>query len=259
MSASPEVETPFLPCQACQLHPAQVSDIFCSGCRTLIQSRTDGPLKLARVWRVARTFLTESLFGIFTGLLVISSIGAASSGTVTMFEVIRLVVLFAIFVAPIIASIHTWMVRPSIQHAALWGWIGTARVLFLTFIMLFVVVIGDLRYTTFPKPIFLLGLIAIEWLLGVGIARWQERYLPPLAQRRAEWRAWSWRGWTLACGIHFGISLFIPNYDIGLWLGIAAGVVIYELVAQLMIMRFAQETAIAKELQKEYQYIWYNV
>ena len=112
---------------------------------------------------------------------------------------------------------------------------------------------------TLPPIILAIDVAMITWLLGVGIGRWQERYLPRIARRRAEWRRWTLLGWSVACGMQLFTIAVTPDPIFGLWLGLFVSSSIHDIGAGLMVARFMREAELAKELQQEHRLIWYNV
>jgi hypothetical protein len=226
-------------------------------CRSHIKKRLYGPAGGALTLRLLGTIVLEAFFGIMAGLLVMLPISIASSNQSSSLTFLGAFVLQAVFIAPIIASLYTWTLRLWITRAAFWGWANAARALLLG-VLVSLAVLSGLRLDTLPKPLLLLGVLGAEWLVGVGIARWQERYLRSPFQRRAIWRRWSILGWTIGCLAHVVVALLITTNEVSLWLGTAAAFTAYGLVAFVVLARFAFEESVAKELQKEYQAVWFH-
>lgn len=257
MIASSSSADAFLTCQACQLRPAEARDLFCLPCRSHIKKRLYGPAGGSLALRFIGMILLEAFFGIMAGLLVMIPISIASSSQSSSLTWLGAAVLQTIFIAPIIASLYTWTLRPWIARAAIWGWLNAARALILGLVTSLAVVNG-LRLNTLPKPFLLLSVLVTEWLIGIGIARWQERYLRPPFQRRTLWRRWSMLGWTIGCLVHTAVALLITSDPLSLWLGTAAAFTTQGLIAFVVLARFAFEESVAKELQKEYQAVWFH-
>jgi hypothetical protein len=258
MATSAETRMAFLPCQACQLRPALLPDIFCDSCRTIIRTRDAGPAKLAPPVRFVRALFSEAIYGLFLASLIIPTISSASSGSIRLLPFLGLAILPAVFTLPLIATLRAYAVRPYIRRAGHWGWLSTAHAGIMTLLMGLAVGWGGLRYASVPKIVLFCAVALVTWLLGVGVARVQEAYLPAPQQRRARWRAWALGGWTIGCVVQVVIGLLITHYDLALLLSIAAGAMVYHIHATVLLKRFAREAVLIKDLQKEYSLIWYN-
>lgn len=258
MTSTTEAESTFLPCQACQLRPAQISDIFCNPCRTVISTYDAGPANISIILRVLGTLLVEGFLGICAALLVTGPILFTSTGGKPFFEILGVSILPALFVAPIIASLHAWSVNSYIQRAGEWGWVSAAPTLILTLTTTLIVIGADIRYSDISRPVFMLFTSGVTFLLGILTALWREHYLPFPKLRSQEWRRWAVRGWVIACTVQFLIGILTPNRDLGLFLSIAIGLSVYEIRAQLLVTRFTREMLIAREIQRKYRPVWRN-
>jgi hypothetical protein len=258
MTATTEAEVSILPCQACRLNPATLPDIVCASCRTIIRKRDAGPARLAPPIRLVRALCSEIVYGLFVGSITTLGILAASSGANRLFDLLGISILPSLFLLPLIATLRAYSVRPYIGRAGLWGWLSVAQMAIMTLLMCVAVTWGGLRFTTWPKLVLLIIIAIVIWALGVGVARLQESYLPGPQQRRDQWRWWALRGWTIGCIAQVATGLLITHDDWALFISTAVGVAIYHIYAQLLLRRFMREAGRIKEIQKEYQVVWYN-
>jgi hypothetical protein len=251
----PDVRT----CQACYLSPAAPCDLFCGACREKIQAKMRGSRWLGVVVRTSTIIGADLVLALFASFLIGLAPMASLDSSLPPLMLIQLPLLYGMFVAPLIASIAAWRVQPYIAKAGWWGWIRAAYSLIVTLITVVVIVGLRLPLRTMPPIVFATGVAISTWLLGVGIGRWQERYLPRIAQRRAAWRRWTLLGWSIACGMQLCIIAVTPDPLVGLWLGLFVSSCIHDIGAGLLIARFMREAELVQELQQEYRLIWYNV
>jgi hypothetical protein len=258
MTTTTEAEVPILPCQACRIRPATLPDIVCGECRAFIRKRDAGPAGLAPIFRLVRALCTEIVYGLFVSIITTLSILIATIGASRLIDLLGISILPLLFLLPLIATLRTYAVRPYITRAGVWGWLSVAQLGIMTLLMCVAVTWGGLRFTTWPMPVLLIGVAIVMWALGVGVARLQESYLPGPQQQRDLWRWWALRGWTLGAIAQVGVGLLIDWPGRALANGMLVGVAIYHIYAQLLLRRFMREANRFKEIQKEYQDVWYN-
>jgi hypothetical protein len=183
----------------------------------------------------------ELFFGMLTGFLFLLPIGAVSSSQLAWHEVLFMFGFNVALVAPIMASLYTWTLRPWVHYPQAWAASNTTRALVPGVLMFCAVMLG-LRLDTFPEIVLSLVVLIGEGSIRGMTAWWQRRYLVPPLQQPALWDRWSLVGWSLGTIVHLlVVSLFamVGNVSSSLFFGTVMAYTVSGIVNHTILAYFA--------------------
>jgi hypothetical protein len=183
----------------------------------------------------------ELFFGMLTGFLVVLPIGAVSSSQVAWHEVLFMFGANVALIAPIVASLSTWMVRPWVHYPRAWAAWNTTRALVPGVLMFCAVMLG-LRFDTFPEVVLSLGVLIGEAGIRGITAWWKRRYLVPPLQQRVLWDRWSLVGWSLGTIVHllvFYLFAMVGDASSSLFFGTVMAYTVSGIVSHTLLAHFA--------------------
>jgi hypothetical protein len=237
-------------CAACGAIFPMPGSSFCIGCTAHLQ-RMDRTGLLVRIGlRFVAVFVVEVLFGLFAGFLVFVPIAAMAAPLPSPRDIVLIVGGNMMLMSVILASIYTWSLRSWVRPVRAWAMLNTAGALLPGALMLLAVAAG-LRLTTLPTDWLTLLVITGEWVIGMGIAWRQQRYVPPPTHNQRVWMRLSMIGWCIGAMAHVLCSIGITVDGLSLWVGTAASYAIAGSITHGTLARFALFTALVHRLRRE--------
>lgn len=245
-------------CPLCGTMMVAASSLFCPSCRLDVDRMATRESYRPIIIHLVSLGCVEVFFGVLTGFLVLLPIAAMSSSQLAWHEVLFMFGFNVALIAPIMASLYTWMLRPWVHYPQAWAILNTTRALVPGVLMFCAVMLG-LRLDTFPEVMLSLVVLISEGCIRGMTAWWQRRYLVPPLQQRVLWDRWGLVGWSLGTIVHLLVLFLLAmggNASSSLFFGTVMAYTVSGIVSHTILAHFAVTKQLVERVKQVRQSLY---